>query len=229
MTSPDSVRTNTPTPAAWLLVLIAIAAVCLLAAYVDRPAGQWFLAHRDMQPWLLFRKTLWPLGSGVIQPALLLLALGAGVAVKKPRVVTICKWLLLALVIATLLTYGIKRAVRRPRPEHMDDPRPALAVQFAESDWHSFPSGDVLVTTALIAVLWGTLGRSACMSWLWLIPALVALQRLAAARHFPSDVLAAFLLALWLSGPLVRAARRRLTSEEPAPIPVDPCSRGDLP
>lgn len=114
----------------------------------------------------------------------------------RARYLTVCRWLLLTFVIATVITTGLKSAVRRPRPIAMDEPRPTLAVQLGASEWHSFPSGDVLVTAALVLVLWGMLGRPSSFSWLFIFPAIAMVQRLAAAKHFPGDVAGGLLIGL---------------------------------
>ncbi|NSW57860.1 MAG: phosphatase PAP2 family protein [Armatimonadetes bacterium] len=122
----------------------------------------------------------------------------------RARYLTVCRWLLLTFVLATLITTGLKAAVRRPRPTAMDEPRPTLAVQLDASEWHSFPSGDVLVTAALVLVLWGMLGRPSSLSWLFVFPAIAMVQRLAAAKHFPGDVAGGLLIGL-LVGQIILA------------------------
>ncbi len=116
----------------------------------------------------------------------------------RPRYLAVCRWLLLTFILATSVTTGLKAAVRRPRPIAMDEARPTLSVQLDSSEWHSFPSGDVLVTASLVLVLWGMLGRPSSLSWLFIFPAIAMVQRLAAAKHFPGDVAGGLLIGLLL-------------------------------
>lgn len=110
----------------------------------------------------------------------------------------------LAAVVAVALAHGasigVKRVVRRPRP---DDPR--VHVLVGTPSRLSFPSAHATSTTAA-AVLFGGLLRGP------LVPVLVppmAASRLVLGVHYPSDVLAGSLLGAAVAVAARRAAGRR--------------------
>jgi membrane-associated phospholipid phosphatase len=154
----------------------------------------WGLAHRHDPLVRAICQILAPLGSGIYQPALLGLALLVSAVLRRGSAVRATAVLLVVFLVAGLLATGLKTLVRRPRPEHAHEPRPVLETQLDSGEWHSFPSGDVLVTSALCVTLFGALGRRRRWRWILWLPVLVALQRLGAARHYLSDVVAAGLL-----------------------------------
>ena len=101
-----------------------------------------------------------------------------------------------AVALAHGASIGVKRVVRRPRP---DDPR--VRVLVGTPSRLSFPSAHATSTTAA-AVLFGALLRRR------LVPVLVppmALSRLVLGVHYPSDVLVGSLLGAAVAG----LARRR--------------------
>lgn len=95
---------------------------------------------------------------------------------------------------------GVKRVVRRPRPDHPD-----VAVGVGTPSRLSFPSAHA-TSTAAAAVLYGALLR-------WpLVPLVVppmALSRLVLGVHYPSDVVAGSLLGAAVAAATRRAAHRR--------------------
>lgn len=162
--------------------------------WLDAPVAAWGLEHRHVPAIEAVCRALAPLGSGIYQPALLSLALVIFTALRRWSAVRAVAVLLLVFVLAGLLAMGLKTLVRRPRPEHDFQARPPLESQLHSGEWHSFPSGDMLVTSALCATLFGIAGRRRRWQWLLWLPLLVAFQRLGSARHHLSDVLAAALL-----------------------------------
>ncbi len=99
---------------------------------------------------------------------------------------------------------GVKRVVRRTRPEH-----PSVEVRVGTPSRLSFPSAHATSTTAA-AVLYGRLLRRP------LVPVLVppmALSRLVLGVHYPSDVVAGSALGAVVALAVRRATRRRPTSE----------------
>jgi membrane-associated phospholipid phosphatase len=100
-----------------------------------------------------------------------------------------------AVALAHGASIGVKRVVRRPRP---DDPR--VQVLAGTPSRLSFPSAHATSTTAA-AVLFGTLLRRPLVAVL--VPPM-ALSRLVLGVHYPSDVLAGSLL-----GAAVAAVARR--------------------
>lgn len=129
------------------------------------------------------------------------LALGAlGAALDRPRR---REWLVSAAGVALAhgASIGVKRVVRRPRPQH-----PSVEVRVGTPSRLSFPSAHATSTTAA-AVLYGRLLRRP------LVPVLVppmALSRLVLGVHYPSDVVVGSAL-----GAAVALAVRRGTARPP--------------
>lgn len=199
-----------PPRARWWIWATAAGAVILLLALADHPAAEWGLANSTKQPWLGLRNALRPLGSGACQAAAILLLLAWGVARGRRQVVILGRWLLLALILATLVATAGKWTVRRPRPAMMHTPRPTLMTQIQVGEWHSFPSGDVTAASALAVLLWGTSLRRRRWGWLLAIPLLVGLQRFLAARHFLTDIAGGLVLGGAVGAVLASQMRRRL-------------------
>ena len=127
------------------------------------------------------------------------LALGAlGAAVDRPRR---REWLTAAAGVALAhgASIGVKRVVRRTRPEH-----PSVEVRVGTPSRLSFPSAHATSTTAA-ALLYGRLLRRP------LVPVLVppmALSRLVLGVHYPSDVVAGSALGAVVALAVGRATRR---------------------
>jgi len=102
----------------------------------------------------------------------------------------------LTVVIAHGASVGVKRVVRRPRPDH-----PHVQVLAGTPSGLSFPSAHATSTTAA-AILFGALLRRPLVALL--VPPM-ALSRLVLGVHYPSDVLAGSAL-----GAAVVAAVRRI-------------------
>ena len=96
---------------------------------------------------------------------------------------------------------GVKRVVRRPRPDH-----PRVEVRVGTPSRLSFPSAHATSTTAA-AVLFGALLHRPLVAVL--VPPM-ALSRLVLGVHYPSDVVAGSLL-----GAAVAAATRRVADRRP--------------
>ncbi|MCE5217494.1 hypothetical protein LLH03_10770, partial [bacterium] len=127
----------------WIaLCVTALAAVAtvLLWLFADRAGAAWGLAHRDLQPWVSIRHPLALLGSGVVQPIVLVLFTVVVYALRRRRLGRLGLVLISTLLVATILTTGLKWLVRRPRPEFDGTARPALSEQIHSTQWHSFPS-----------------------------------------------------------------------------------------
>jgi len=107
------------------------------------------------------------------------LALGAvGAAVDRPRR---AEWLWSAAAVAFAhgASIGVKRVVRRPRPDH-----PSVEVLVSTPSRLSFPSSHATSTTAA-AVLYGGLLRSRVP---YAVVPVMALSRLVLGVHYPTDV-----------------------------------------
>jgi membrane-associated phospholipid phosphatase len=101
---------------------------------------------------------------------------------------------------------GVKRVVRRTRPEH-----PSVEVRVGTPSRLSFPSAHATSTTTA-ALLYGRLLRRP------LVPVLVppmALSRLVLGVHYPSDVVAGSALGAVVALAVRRATHRRPTPEVP--------------
>ncbi|MFV0134078.1 phosphatase PAP2 family protein [Streptomyces sp. HMX87] len=82
---------------------------------------------------------------------------------------------------AHLVSMGVKRVVRRPRPAHVE---PLVRT----AGRHSFPSSHA-TSAAAAAVAFGALGPRRARA-LWPLAAAVCLSRLVVGVHYPSDVAA---------------------------------------
>lgn len=107
-----------------------------------------------------------------------------------------------AVALAHGVSVGVKRVVRRPRPE---DPR--VQVLVGTPSRLSFPSAHATSTTAA-AVLFGALLRRPLA--LALVPPM-ALSRLVLGVHYPSDVLAGSVLGAAVATAARRVGARRAT------------------
>jgi membrane-associated phospholipid phosphatase len=103
---------------------------------------------------------------------------------------------------------GVKRVVRRPRP---DDPD--VQVLVGTPSRLSFPSSHASSTTAAAVLYGGLLGRPRGAAAAPLVP-LMALSRLVLGVHFPTDVLAGSVLGAAVGGLTRRVTRSRGTRQK---------------
>lgn len=103
---------------------------------------------------------------------------------------------------------GVKRVVRRRRPEH-----PSVRVLVGTPSRLSFPSSHATSTTAAAVLYGGLLGRRAPLA---VVP-LMALSRLVLGVHYPSDVATGTALGAAVGAVSRRLLRRRATNR---PLPV---------
>ncbi|MGW0519868.1 phosphatase PAP2 family protein [Crossiella sp. NPDC003009] len=87
--------------------------------------------------------------------------------------------------LAHAASIAVKRAVRRPRPDHPD-----IEVRAATPSTLSFPSAHATSSTAAAVLLGGLAGRHATPVLLSAVVPPMALSRLVLGVHYPSDVLA---------------------------------------
>lgn len=136
------------------------------------------------------------------------LAIGlAGAALDRPRR---REWLGSAAAVAFAhgASIGVKRVVRRRRPEH-----PSVRVLVGTPSRLSFPSSHATSTTAAAVLYGGLLGRRTPLA---VVP-LMALSRLVLGVHYPSDVAT----GAALGAAVAAVARRLLRRRSPArPLPV---------
>jgi membrane-associated phospholipid phosphatase len=153
--------------------------------------------------------------------ALLSTALGLGAVLlffASTRAVRTRGLLLVALPLCAItIAEVLKQAIVRPRPMSAAYDLAARGLSSAEPliDERSFPSGHVVTTAAVLTAF--VVLFSAQRAWRWLllgVPVLM-LDRLALARHFPSDVLAAAALAFATAAVLLHLLRNGL-AEVPA-------------
>lgn len=136
------------------------------------------------------------------------LAIGlAGAALDRPRR---AEWLGSAAAVAFAhgTSIGVKRVVRRRRPEH-----PSVRVLVGTPSRLSFPSSHATSTTAAALLYSGLLGRRAPLA---VIP-LMALSRLVLGVHYPSDVATGTALGAAVAAGSRRLLRRRAPNR---PLPV---------
>lgn len=122
---------------------------------------------------------------------------------KEPRVVHLGVDLLRAQIVTQVLTYGIKLAAQRERPD--------------KSDGYSFPSGHASVTFASATVLQRHLGWRAAVPT-YSVASYVAISRLHENRHFLSDVTFGAALGI-VSGRTVTRHGRNTWAFIPASVP----------
>jgi membrane-associated phospholipid phosphatase len=113
------------------------------------------------------------IGYGVTQFGTAALTYGWGKTRKEPKVVHLGVDLLRAQIVTQALTFGLKTAVRRDRPD---------------GTGYSFPSGHASVTFASATVLQRHLGWRAALPT-YTVASYVAISRLHENRHFLSDVM----------------------------------------
>jgi len=149
------------------------------------------------------------------QPPLLaasVLTIGAGAALRRPRLLRAGARMLASELVATAIKGAIKHRVNRTRPHKMlADGRYSLHTDDQgskdEGPWNSFPSGH---TAGAVAV-----GRAVAREYpaaagpASLAAALVATIQLPRGKHFVSDVVAGAAIG-WLSEALVDAAACRI-------------------
>lgn len=134
------------------------------------------------------------------------LAMGvAGAAIDRPRR---REWLASAAAVALAhgASIGVKRVVRRRRPEH-----PALRVLVGTPSRLSFPSSHATSTTAAAVLYGGLLGRRSRPAAAAGV-GLMALSRLVLGVHYPTDVATGTALGAAVAAGARRAIRRNPTT-----------------
>ena len=167
---------------------------------MDTRLERWVVHHRA--PWLdQFFVALSHIGSmGIVW---LLIAALAALIWRRP---TIFLWVLAGDLIASVLSYELRRAIGRDRPPvRFPEPRPLVDVPLNAS----FPSGHAATSFACAALLaWLTPLSKAP---LFALAALIAFSRVYVGVHYPLDVLGGAALGLGVATArrLLARARRR--------------------
>lgn len=191
---------------------------------VLRTTTAWSLDH----PWL--RRTA-DVGAYVLHPFVFRLAvLGVAVVLWRRRGRAAALWATITMVVGTLLGALLKEVVQRARPE-LDTP-------VGSAGGFSFPSGHALNAalgvTVLLVLLWRPLARRrrrlAALAVGLLLVLLTGLDRLLLGVHFPSDVVAGYLVgsslvaSSWVAfGSVLRErTRRQATRVADQTVPPDP-------
>lgn len=143
------------------------------------------------------------IGYGATQFGAAALTYTWGKVQKEPKVVHLGVDLLRAQIVTQVLTYGIKVAARRERPDR--------------SNGYSFPSGHSSVTFASATVLQRHLGWRAAVPT-YSVASYVAISRLHENRHFLSDVVFGAALGI-VAGRTVTRHGRNTWAFVPASIP----------
>ena len=170
------------------------------------------LANAWRSPWLdtVFANLTW-LGSLTV---LLPLVLAAGILLWRRGRHDEARFLMAALVGASLLAHATKHMVLRPRPELFAALTPVTSPL-------SFPSAHAAQVTALAAAVWVLVSRLAPSHRRWVLPVLISIvglvnfSRVYLQVHYPSDVLVGTVAAacwVFALGDLmfVRAATRSI-------------------
>lgn len=137
-------------------------------------------------------------------------------------------WLVLAVVVASLVSLGIKHSLQRPRPLKefaalLQEGAVHISVLGPPLKHYSFPSGHTQAAAALFTYLTRLYPRR---WWLWVIGVgLIGLSRIYSGVHFPADVLAGACLGSLLAEGVWRLSgsiRQRAAARQPAPeVPPD--------
>ena len=139
-----------------------------------------------------------------------MLALGAGLAARRPRLLLAAA---LAALLATILLQGLKEVVAAPRPGAVLGFE-SIHVIGRTLSRRSFPSGHATTIFAAAALAFslvrGAAGRAALLS----LATLVVVSRLAVGAHWPLDVLAGAALG-WLCGAAALHLAQRLRAPSP--------------
>jgi len=177
------------------LWLGAGAALSLLAASQDHELSRRLAASAAGDR---FFETGEILGGTLVQTGGAVITYGLGAATHKPALAHLGRDLVRAQALNSLLTQGLKRAVRRTRPD---------------GGRFSFPSGHASGSFASAAVLGRHLGHKAGLP-AFALATYVAVSRVQEKRHFPSDVILGAAIGV-VAGRTVTAAHkgRRLTLE----------------
>ena len=204
-----------PSPRAALWAAVVLGGLALaslpfedaLLLYTNRvcASSQWLWAFLEEWTPLVLLSTA--LGLGAV------LVFFASTRAVRTRGLLLVSLPLCAITIAEVL----KQAIARPRPMSAAYDLAARGLSSAEPliDGRSFPSGHVVTTAAVLTAF--VVLFSAKRAWRWLllgVPVLM-LDRLALARHFPSDVLAAAALAFATAALLLHILRNGI-GEVPA-------------
>jgi membrane-associated phospholipid phosphatase len=180
----------------------------LAALLVDEPVARW-LSTDPVRHWLT-RLTELPTAAA---PYLITLAILATYANRRR--------LYVGFLVPGLL-HGLKWAVGRGRP--LLDKGPLQFAPFAGNHpWNSFPSGDALAAGVLTLLLGIYFPRA---RWVfYALAGLVGLERIITRMHYPSDVLAGYVLAALVVFSCHRLLGPRFYEKEPT-LSRDACSRG---
>ncbi|NSW56550.1 MAG: phosphatase PAP2 family protein [Armatimonadetes bacterium] len=201
-----SVLTAPGVPSCAFLLLLA-----MLLIPLDATLARWFSSSADsIVPDGVF---LFLSRSG--RAAANLVLLGSILACSRLRRWRVAYFSVIGGVITTLVVETVKHLVGRARPDTEQ-----FALVFSPlsdaGDWHSFPSGDTANAFLVAAFCVALYPRYAAFFWSWGI--LVAVSRVALARHFPADVLAGAGIGILVGSLLV--ARLELPLAPPGVMPV---------
>ena len=202
---PAKARSHTPTecqPARWRWPAFLIAAAILLAAlflFVDDAAARWAQAYQRNVFGQMAADVVSPLGRNhTYWLAVIVLGVG-GWLTKRRQWVRAAGLAALGFFVIGVACHVTKVLVHRVRPRALDGHGLVFNWTHADGyayngDFHSFPSGDVTVSTVLvtICILVAFQGR-----WRWAltaIPLMVCFARMARWAHYPSDCLGGLLL-----------------------------------
>jgi undecaprenyl-diphosphatase len=210
-----------------LLVLAAALLACLML-FVDPLVGRWATGVCEQRWSLAIREAAIPLGGPLPPLAAMVALLVLARRWRWPQAYRAALLLPVAFVVSGLAGHIIKITVQRPRPFMMAEewPQETRWQRMWDARFQSFPSGDVTVSGALAMVGFLLVGKRRVGYLLFAVPAYSATARMVAARHYPSDCLAGFMLGLLTAWLLGRYQERRWPlaqrpeAEPPSPPPA---------
>ncbi|WP_041231298.1 phosphatase PAP2 family protein [Deinococcus peraridilitoris] len=199
----------------FLLAFIPLGVLAFVAAHFSGADG--FAFEQPLQQWIRSQRTstrdVLAVALHVIGGVWGMMALGLVTTIALYRLQPRLAWLLLSSMLGTALIGVTLRFV-------FDRPRPAGDSLVSEPDG-SFPSGHVMVLTALVvvlcAVVWPTKARSVAVAIGAVVVVMMMWSRVYAGVHHVTDVVAGALFALvWTVG-LTRATRAHQVLRQGAP------------
>lgn len=188
-----------------LLTWLGLAAALAVAFLLDGVVMAAVKPLHDGAVAELINDTIRWLGTGYVQAASLLVAIGVGACLRRP-LLGAAAWTLFCFAVSGASALILKGLVHRPRP-WTEASTQGWSDYLTNSEFHSFPSGESTTTFAVAAALAWSYPR-----WrapLFGVAAAIAAARVVVGVHYPSDVVAGALLGVGVAELVRRAVRRK--------------------